>query len=192
MKYIQSIILLAAFGLVFSGCATTTFVEKDDTVNFSNYQTFAWLDEKSDSAQVQINGLQLTNLKAAVNEELMRSNWREDNKNPDVILRHDILVEKTVKENSDPVYSRGFTRRFYNPYTRRFSYIYYPSQFMGYRTNEYEAREGTLTISMIDAKTDKVVWQGWTTDEVNNRNLTSKEIRNSVKNIFRKFDLAKN
>lgn len=56
----------------------------------------------------------------------------------------------------------------------------------------YKIREGTITISMIDTRTDKTVWQGWTTDEVNSRNLTSKEIQNSVKSIFKKFDIAKN
>jgi hypothetical protein len=44
---------------------------------------------------------------------------------------------------------------------------------------------------MIDAKTDKMVWQGWTTEEVNNKNLTSKEIQKAVASIFRKFDVAK-
>jgi hypothetical protein len=44
---------------------------------------------------------------------------------------------------------------------------------------------------MTDAKTDKMVWQGWTTDEVNSKNLTAKEIQASVKSIFRKFDVAK-
>jgi len=37
-----------------------------------------------------------------------------------------------------------------------------------------------------------VVWQGWATDEVKNKNLTSKEIQGSVKSIFKKFDVAKN
>jgi len=45
---------------------------------------------------------------------------------------------------------------------------------------------------MIDTRTDKTVWQGWTTDEVRSKNLTSKEIQNSVKAIFKKFDVAKN
>jgi hypothetical protein len=52
-------------------------------------------------------------------------------------------------------------------------------------------REGTVTITMLDAKTDKTIWQGWTTDQVNSKNLTGKEIQNSVKSIFRKFDVAK-
>ena len=73
-----------------------------------------------------------------------------------------------------------------------FSWIYYPSQFLGYDRNQRSIKEGTVTISVIDAKTEKTVWQGWTTDEVNSQNLTNKEIQAAVKSIFRKFDLAKN
>jgi hypothetical protein len=78
----------------------------------------------------------------------------------------------------------------YNPYSRRWVSIYYPSQFLGYDNNQRTVREGTITVSIIDAKTDKTIWQGWTTEEINSRNLTSKEIQNSVKSIFRKFDVA--
>ena len=191
MKSIKSLIEFATFGLLLSGCASTAHIEKDESVNFGNYKTFAWIDDSNDS-NAKTNELQKANLQKAVSAELAKSGWREDKKRPDVILKHDILVEKTIKESSNPVYSRGFTRRYYNPYTRRFNYIYYPSQFMGYDNDQYETREGTLTITMIDAKTDKVIWQGWTTDEVNSKNLTSKEIQSSVKNIFRKFDVAKN
>jgi len=191
MKSIKSLIMFAAFGMIFTGCATTAHVEKDESVNFGDYKTFTWVDDANDG-QIKTKNLQNTNVQKAVSAELAKANWREDKKNPDVILKHDILVEKSVRETSNPVYSRGFTRRYFNPYTRRFNYIYYPSQFMGYDNNEYETREGTLTITMIDAKTDKVIWQGWATDEVDNKNLTSKEIQNSVKSIFRKFDVAKN
>lgn len=192
MKTIKSLILFASLGLLVTGCATTAFIEKDDTVNFGNYKTFTWLDENDDSSGIKKNSLQESSLRQAVNSELSKANWMEEKNKPDIILKHDILVEKTIKENSNPVYSQSFTRRFYNPYTRRFNLIYYPSQFVGYRNDQYESREGTLTISMIDAKTDKVIWQGWTTEEVDNKNLTSKEIQNSVKNIFRKFDVARN
>ena len=192
MKSIQTLVFFAAFGLLLSGCASTAHIEKDDAVNFNNYKTFAWLDENNDSSLIKKNSLQESSVRQAVNAELSKANWREDKRNPDIILKHDVLVEKTIKDNSNPVYSQPFTRRFFNPYTRRISYIYYPSQFVGYDRNQYESREGTLTISMIDAKTDKVVWQGWATDEVSSKNLTSKEIQGSVKSIFRKFDLAKN
>ncbi|MES2891379.1 MAG: DUF4136 domain-containing protein [Bacteroidota bacterium] len=192
MKNTKSLLLVAFVGLLLSGCATTAFVEKDDSVNFENYKTFTWLDPKDDSGSAPMNDLQLKNLRDAVSSELSKANWTEEKKNPDVILKHDILVEKAVKETNSPVYSQSFTRRYYNPYSGRFRYIYYPSQFMGYRNDDYVTREGTLTITMIDAKTDKVIWQGWTTEEVDNKNLTRKEIQTGVKNIFRKFEIAKN
>lgn len=190
MKAIKSLMLFAIVGFALAGCATSAHVEKDDSVNFGKYSTFAWVNEPDTVAHLE--GLQKTNLRNAVNSELAKANWKEANEKPDVILKHDILVEKSIKENSNPLYSRSFTRRFYNPYSGRFYYIYYPSQFMGYSNDEYETREGTLTITMIDAKTDKVIWQGWTTEQVDNKNLTSKEIQNGVKNIFRKFDVVKN
>jgi hypothetical protein len=40
----------------------------------------------------------------------------------------------------------------------------------------------------MDARSDKEIWQGWTTQEVDSRVLTKDEIRSSVKSIFRKFN----
>ncbi len=38
----------------------------------------------------------------------------------------------------------------------------------------------------MNANTDKVIWQGWTTAEVNGRKLTDKEIDDNVKAIVKK------
>ena len=167
-------------------------IEKDETVNFSNYKTFAWVnssESQMDSSQKMVS-LTEQQVRKAVNSELAKEGWREVKNRPDVLLSYDVLVEKSVKEDNNPVYSMPYTRYLYNPYSRRFIAIRYPSQFLGYNRDQYQVREGTITITMVDAKTNKTVWQGWTTDEVNSRNLTSKEIESSVKNIFRKFDIA--
>jgi hypothetical protein len=108
------------------------------------------------------------------------------------LIDYDVLVEKSVKELSNPVYSRPFTRLVYNPYTRRYVSVYYPSQFLGYDREQKQVKEGTVTITMIDSKSDKIIWQGWTTDEVNSKNLSSKEIQSLIKTIFKKADLARN
>jgi Domain of unknown function (DUF4136) len=184
-------------GVVFllASCASTAHIEKDDNADFRSYKTFAWIDKDGEGKNDRNKSNDITEQKVrdAVNIELKKSaGWRESKTRPDVLLSYDVLVEKSVKEQNDPVYSRPYTRSFYNPYTRRYSTIYYPSQFLGYDRDQRAIREGTVTITMIDVKTDKTVWQGWTTDEVNSRNLTSKEIQSAVKSIFRKFDVAKN
>jgi hypothetical protein len=195
MRYLKLVSAFAFSGLLLAGCASVAHVEKDDSVNFSNYHTYTWVesrDTKNDSAKTRVSDLTERKIKEAVNAELAKAGWRESKHKPDVLMSYDVVVERGVKENTDPVYSEPFTRYVYNPYSRRWISVYYPSQFLGYDRNEHSVREGTVTVSVIDANTEKTVWQGWTTDEVNSRNLTNKEIQNAVKSIFRKFDVAKN
>jgi len=184
-----------SFVFLLASCASTAHIEKDDTVNFRNYKTFAWVDKDGEGKNdhSKHNDLTEQKIRQAVNSELEKNaGWKESKNHPDVLLSYDVLVERGIKESSNPVYSRPYTRIIYNPYTRRYVTIYYPSEFMGYDRDQRSIREGTITISMIDVRTDKTVWQGWTTNEVNNRNLTSKEIQNSVRTIFKKFGMAKN
>ena len=193
MRSIKSLSVIVLSGLLLAGCASVAHVEKDKSANFSSYHTYAWVDTKenqNDSVKTKVSDLTERNIREAVNAELAKTGWKEAKHKPDVLLSYDVLVEKGIKDENNPVYSSPYTRYFYNPYTRRWSTLYYPSQFLGYDNNSRAVREGTLTISMMDAATDKTVWQGWTTDEVNSRNLTSREIQNGVKSIFRKFDVA--
>lgn len=183
-----------SFIFLLASCASTAHVEKDETIDFTKYKTYSWIDPKDDSGKGRPNEMAERRLKEAVSKELERTaGWREVNKNPDVLLSYDVLIERTSDQRSEAVYTRPFTRTFYNPYTRRFINVYYPSQFIGYDTYSMPLKEGTVTITMIDADSEKTVWQGWVTDEVaSSKNLTSKEIQNSVRAIFKKFDLAKN
>ncbi|MDX1936868.1 MAG: DUF4136 domain-containing protein [Flavihumibacter sp.] len=181
--------LLSAAFIILSSCNTATHIQKDKNADFSSYKSFAWLDTKNDKSNTDLVERQV---KEAVTKELEKDGWRLVKNNPDVLLNYDLMIEKAIRQNRDAVYSQPFNRLVYNPFTRRWATIYYPSQFMGYENSERSVKEGTITITMIDAKTDKTVWQGWTTEEVNSRYITSKEIQNSVRSIFRKFDVAKN
>ncbi|MFN2458147.1 MAG: DUF4136 domain-containing protein [Chitinophagaceae bacterium] len=190
MKYLKSLVIALISTLIMAGCASVAHVERDNTVNFSNYKTFDWVEAQRDSTTQRISDLAEQNIKNAVNAELIKKGWRQSNNNPDVLLTYDVSVENTVREQNNPVYTQPYTRYYYNPYTRRWNSIYYPSQFAGYDRQRYQIREGTITISIVDAKTDKTVWQGWTTEALNSRNLTGKEIQQFVKSIFRKFNVA--
>ena len=185
--YLAVVFLLAS-------CAPTAHIEKDDNADFSRYKTFSWVDKdgNGEKDRYSSNDLAEQNIRHAVTRELEKAGWRESRRSPDVLLSYDVLVERSTKEQSNPRYSMPFTRTFYNPYSRRLFNVYYPSQFIGYENYEVSTREGTVTITMTDARTEKTVWQGWATDEIDSRQMTNKEIQNSVKAIFRKFDIAKN
>jgi hypothetical protein len=186
--------VFSVFVILLAGCGSTAHVEKDDNTDFSQYRSFAWVDKDGEAGndQNKSNDLTETRIRKAVSAELEKAGWRESKNKPDVLISYDVLVERSVKESNSPVYTRPFTRVFYNPYTRRYTTIYYPSEFAGYERDQRAVREGTVTITMVDARRDKTIWQGWTTDEVKSRNLTSKEIQYAVRSIFKKFDVAKN
>ena len=187
-KFYAGMLALSAF--VLASCGSTAHIEKDTSADFKKYQTYSWIDQESKGKLK--NEIAEQNLKTVVNEELQKNGFKEVKGNPDLLLSYDLLVEKSIKERSEAVYTEPTTRVFYNPYTRRYGTIYYPSQFLGYDRFSASVKEGTVSVSMVDAKTDKTIWQGWTTDELNGNKFSSKEVQKNVKSIFKKFEVSSN
>jgi hypothetical protein len=190
-NWVTAVALSAA--LFVTGCAGSAHIEKDKSADFSKYKTYAWVEkpETNETKKSRKSELTETNIRNSVNNQLQKIGWKEVSTNPDIMVNYELLVEKNEKEQKDAVYSQPFTRSYYNRYTGRLNTFYYPSQFQGYDTYTTTVKEGTVTVTMIDNKTDKAVWQGWTTNEIDNRKMTGKEIDQSVKTIFRKFDGGK-
>ena len=103
-------------------------------------------------------------------------------------FKHKIVIEKERRNRQTPVYSQSGYQYVYSPYSRRWIPMYYPSDLMGYRNTTEVVQEHTLTVSLIDAETDKTVWQGWTTVDSNAKRMSDKEIDNNVRAIVKKLD----
>ena len=178
-----------ATGIFFTGCGTAVHIEKDPAANMANYRTYAWLDQvKVEGTKSRHIDLIQSNVKNAVNEELQKKGWGETQKDPDILISTDLLIERSVVQRNDPVYTQSYTRSYYNPRSGRYSTFYFPSQFLGYDTYNEPVKKGTITITMVDSKTDKTLWQAWTTGDLDNGSITSDDITKDVKTIFRKFD----
>lgn len=191
MERITKTIINALFALIVVtavGCSASAHIEKDNAVNFNQYRTFGWAEEKTLKDR-NSNDIIDAKLKAEVAKYLEKNGWRESKNKPDVILDYNIVVEKNIREDNKAVYSQPYTRFFYNPYTRRVMPVYYPAQIVGYETYEIPVKEGTLTLHMIDNKTNKLVWQGWTSDEITERQISSKDVLQGVNNIMKKFKI---
>jgi hypothetical protein len=193
-KNLKRLSAYAFAAVLLTSCANSAHIEKVPAANLGDYKTYSWISNDQNDGQNKNhkNDLAESNIHAAVNQQLQKNGFNEVKRNPDLLVTYDLLVEKSVKQQSEPLYSRSFTRLYYNPYTRRYGTIYYPSQFLGYDSYSTPVREGTVTVTIIDPKTDKTIWQGWATDEINSSNFTGKDIQKNVKSIFRKFDVASN
>src|SRR5688572_1369605 len=190
-KLISGTLLINAVVLVQS-CSTPAYVEKDPVTNLSAYQTYMWVDVKASEDDVSGRATSFADLSVrnAVNEELKRWGWREADDNPDVLISYDILVERNVETQSDPVYSQPYSRLYYNRYTRRWSTIYFPSQFLGYQQYQVPVKEATVTIMMMDAENDKKIWQGWTTERLGGAGITELNVKKKCKKHFKEAGAA--
>lgn len=186
---ISGLLLAAGIGLV--GCATTSHVEVAKGVNFSNYKTFGWAnDSGAKKAGRADNQIVDNNIKNSIGMELEQKGWQEAD-NPDVLLDYNVMVEKGVRTETDPAFSYPYSSYYYNPWRRRLGYYYSPAFFSGYRTYNVPFKEGTLTVNMIDAKTNKLLWQGYAKGDVSASHVNSKEAEADVKSIFKKLNLPK-
>ena len=184
IKQITALTLLLA---VVTGCSSPAYVQKDESTNLNDYKTYMWVDTRASETDESARPIAYADISVhnAVNEQLRSWGWTEVSSNPDALISYDILVERNVETQREPVYSQPMTRYYYNPYTRRYSTIYYPSQFQGYQVYDQPVREGTITVTIVDAQKDKNIWQAWTTERLSGSRLTDTEIRRSVRNIFK-------
>lgn len=187
MKKIQFLTTFIALVIFAMGCSSPAYVQKDESVNLSDYKTYMWVDTRANENDETARATAYADISVhnSVNAELSKWGWKEVSSDPDVMISYDVLVERNVETQRDPVYSQPFTRYYFNPYTRKWSTIYYPSQFQGYQVYNTPVREGTITLTMMDPKKDKNIWQAWTTERLSGSRLTDSEIERSVSNIFK-------
>lgn len=179
-----AIIIISIF--CFISCSPNVYVEKDEATNLSNYKTFDWAYDPQDAIPT-LNDIQISNLTNEVYSVLQQNGYKHDSLQPDMLIKADILIERTLKERSDAVYSQPFSRTFYNRYTGRLVNVYYPSHFLGYDNTQYQVKEGTLTLTFFDARTEKMIWQGWTVTEIGS-NFTSSQLKSAAQKILKKFN----
>lgn len=195
MKYLALKFWIPVFAaFVITGCGVQSYVEKDPSVKLNKYKTYAWIGEKdskrkSDKPYKDFQESYLTDL---ISQQMEKNGFVKASSNPDVLLDYDIMIEKSTKEQSDPVYSRSFVRYYYNPYTGRINSMYYPSLYIGENRYDVPYRSGTITINIVDNDSQKLVWQGWAETEVTQKKIAKDDMNRIVKSIFRKLDTAKN
>jgi len=176
--------------LISTGCAETAHVIKDNSVNVHSYKTYAWVQKTApkDGKPNQNNELVEQNIRNAVAEQLQKRGYVETTTDPELYISTDMLIERNNERRTDAVYTDSYYRNYYNPRTGRMVTYYFPSQLAGYENYSVTVRKGTVTVTFIDAKTDKAVWQGWASKRLESSTMDQDEIFQDVRSIFNKFD----
>lgn len=190
-----SLLLIA---VVITSCGPAVTTTKSNNADLSSYSSFAYLpnadvnmpDRKKND---QVNSLIIE----SVNANMMKAGYQLDRENPDLLVLISTKVDKEIETDTDPVYATyGYYDRVnlrVSPYYNDFyynNYVNYP-RVVGYDTDTYTYKDGTLIIQLVDRKKNKTVWKGVSGTSVYD-GTTTNAMTNLVNEIFEEYPLIDN
>ena len=154
MKKLGPCLLLTAL-LATPVVAQKVFVDFDDTVDFSQYTTFAFKESPEDLRNTHELGH--TRIRNAIRRQLIESGVSQTQSDPDMWVTYHTAEEDQIRINSANLgygYGPGW-------YGRGWHYSgYWGRKGGGYSTTVSKYSEGTLAIDIWDAKKDQMIWRG--------------------------------
>jgi Domain of unknown function (DUF4136) len=172
--------------------ATVTFaqneqvrVESDKLVNqdFSKFKTFdfsSMIDSELETGLYFLNDLVLkSQLREAIQEELLGLGYKMDETNPDLIVNFRVFDKPTSLKGFE-----GYGRSYWgNVSFRQIS-----------DNTSYDVKAGTLLVSLADQKNSQVVWQGFASGLIDNDKFIKDKatIRQAVNLIMDEYGVRVN
>ncbi|AGC75914.1 uncharacterized protein DUF4136 [Nonlabens dokdonensis] len=166
MKLFKSIFLIVITATLYScGPAVATVKTTDDNLN--KYDSFSYLP----NAALQLPDKKVNDgvnriVIQSVNDNMIDAGYELDRDNPDLLVLVSTKINEETEVEKNPIYaSYGYYNRpgirvnsYYNNYYY-YGYTNYPTV-VGYDTDTYNYKEGTLVIYLVDKETNETVWKG--------------------------------
>ncbi len=163
-----SIFIAGILALVFAGCASTpnTYSNAAPDVDFSQYSSFGFFDSLSTN-RGDYESMETNFLKVAVAQQLDRRGFSYTDDSPDLLVNFYIHTKEKITSRNIP--TAGAYYGFRDPYYDTWG------GYGGYETRIEQHTEGTLHIDVVDASTDKLVWEGAIVGRVTDRAIRNLE-----------------
>jgi len=203
-RIIQLIFLGILFISVRCSTYTNVYSNYDKSVDFSQYQTFAWAPDSGVVVPRELeaydNDIVRNNAKNYITHSLTSRGFLVNIDSPDLVLNLVLLnekQEKIVTYNNYPSYPYG-GYYFYNPYY--FPY-YYPRYryytWFGWGPPFYDERttttvtktyvKGTITLNMYDRQLRKLVWTGSAEGNIYDPKYIQYDVHPAIDRLMKKF-----
>ena len=169
--------------LLLAGCATGPRIstEADPRANFSAYRTWAFHDPLA----VEAYGYETATseiVKRAVSREMEARGYRYDAEDPDLWVNVNAYMQRRTDVSSIPTVDHAF----YYSYRHR---AYFAVPYWHDRTHVSRYTEGTMNVDLVDARQNRLVWEGIAVGRVTNMTVENREMRISqaIAEIFARY-----
>jgi hypothetical protein len=170
MKKLSVVSILIA-ALAFTGCSTRSLVQTDydRSANFVKYQTFRLAEgtrKSSDANPTYFNDLVAQRIQDALVSH-MKGRGYQYNEPADLIVSFYLKVDNRIDYRPNP-----------------WGWGWWGMQ----NQIPYEVKEGTLVVNLVDARSERLVWQGFVTQNWERKpEKRERQIRDGISMIFAKY-----
>ncbi|WP_412558601.1 DUF4136 domain-containing protein [Thalassospira sp. MIT1370] len=179
----MKLVIAGVMTLMLSACAASgprIYTDVDPAADFSQFRTFAFMEEAGKNAEAQYQTLSGQRIEDAISTALEARGYRVDIHNPDILINFHLKTQEKTR-SSPPVYVGG-----YYGY-RSGMYVGWPGYVEPGYVDTYT--EGTLTVDMVNRRTNQMVWEGTAVARVTSsvREAPNETVRNAVASIFAQY-----
>lgn len=176
------------------GIYTDVYTNTDPAADFSAYHTYAWLPDQSDTVEMPYNNeIIRNNIRNYFGQSMTMRGYTVNPDTPDVLLSIAVINkkrERTIVNAAEPSYCRYYRGSiYYFPYKADYYYNHpytycYP---LSYYRQKYEYMEGSITLSVIDRRQDKLIWSGTAKGDIYDPAYINKNIHPAVEAIMKGY-----
>ncbi len=183
-KHILSIAFLCV--LLGSPARAQTFADYDTKLDFSKYQTYAWI-APGDSVLNRVRRDKLYGgfIMHAANEEIQKLGMAVDTLRPDALFVFETVLKEEVQYSQSPTLSLGIG------VGGPGYYVGGSAPVAGGKITESRYHKGSLVYSMYDTRTGNLLLRAVTSKKLDERTDVQTVITESTKKIFKKYPKRK-
>ncbi len=186
--------MLIFFSIISCKVYTDISSNYDKSIDFSQYKTFAWLQDKDTSKSEYNNQIIRNNTRNYFSRSMGDIGYKADLENPDIFLELVITENKKNKTistvNTTPIYPWYYqSNPYYYPYPNAYYYrnFYDYNYSSSYTTEKIEYTEGGITLNIIDRKQNKLVWTGTAKGDLYDPDMIDANLHPAVYDIMKRY-----
>ena len=176
--------VLLMFAALLSACVTGPRIrsETDPEADFSRYRTWAFYEPIAMEENVGYSTWITDRIKNDIRQEMGKRGYTFDAKKPDLKVNFQGILQERTDVYSTPMVDYQY---FYSYRSRR--YVAVPYWYDQTQVSNYT--EGTLTVDLVDAARNRLVWTGDAVGRVTRKAPQEKlqDVDRSIYEIFQRF-----
>ena len=162
-----------------AACSPRVYVEQDDAARLAGYHSYAWLSPAAGPVRDPILDSQIleARVQRAVAADLKTRGYAPaEAGSADFLVTYHTASKQKIDSNGS-----SFSVGIVDTFPRGFGTLVLGGP-------EVQSREeGTLMLDIIDGKSKRLVWRGWTTGWLNQDNYTDEAVASAVHDILDKL-----